>query len=85
VQLVFGKQAAAEMRVSPWFISSMKRAGAPFWGSKTSVAELDVWLRANPGFVAKHQWPKRAKQISSGSELEGEARSRQRQKQSGMA
>lgn len=56
--LVFGHQAAKALGVSPWFISSMKRAGAPFWGRKTDVEELKNWLRKNPHFVPKHQWKK---------------------------
>lgn len=58
MKLVFGKQAAEALGVSEWFVSSMKRAGAPFWGYKTDVTELENWLRANPGFVPQHQWPK---------------------------
>ena len=59
MRLIFAKEAAEEMNVSPWYIASLKRAGAPFWGSKTSVADLEVWMCANPTFVAKHQWPAR--------------------------
>lgn len=59
VKLVFGKEAAEALGVSPWFVSSLKRAGAPFWGNKTDVGELETWLRANPDFVAKHQWTRR--------------------------
>lgn len=56
MNLVFGHEAAKALGVSPWFISSMKRAGAPFWGYKTDVHELEKWLRANPGFIARRQW-----------------------------
>ncbi len=58
MKLVFGKEAAEAMGVSVWFISSMKRAGAPFWGRKTDVGELEKWLRAHPHFVASHEWQK---------------------------
>ncbi len=58
MKLVFGHVAAKELGVSTWFISSLKRAGAPFWGYKTDVEELSKWLRENPGFVAKRQWEK---------------------------
>lgn len=56
--LVFGNQAAKALGVSVWFVSSMKKAGAPFWGNKTDVGELEKWLRENPGFVANQQWAK---------------------------
>jgi hypothetical protein len=39
----------------------MKRAGAPFWGYKTDVGELEKWLRENAGFIACHQWPSKTK------------------------
>jgi len=60
VKLVFGKVAAKELGVSVWFVSSMKRAGAPFWGYKTDVQELEAWLRANPNFIANRQWRRAA-------------------------
>ena len=56
MKLVFGREAAQALGVSEWFVSSMKRAGAPFWGYKTDVVELEKWLRAHPGFIARHQW-----------------------------
>lgn len=56
MKLIFGNQAAIQMGVSTWFIASMKRAGAPFWGRKTDVESLSAWLRSHPGFVAAHAW-----------------------------
>lgn len=61
MKLVFGKEAAAALGVSEWFVSSMKKAGAPFWGYKTDVGELEKWLQANPTFTANQQWPRKAR------------------------
>lgn len=56
--LVNGAEAAKQMGVSRWFISSLKRAGAPFWGNKTCIKKLEDWLDKHPEFVAKRAWDK---------------------------
>lgn len=66
MKLVFGKEAAKALGVSEWFISSMKKAGAPFWGYKTDVEELEKWLRANQTFVASHQWRRKERRGAEG-------------------
>lgn len=64
MKLIFGKDAAKELGVSAWFVCSMKKAGAPFWGNKTDIGELENWMRANPGFVANQQWPRKARETT---------------------
>ena len=59
MKLVSRTEAAEALGVSTWFVSSMKRAGAPFWGRRTCVAALAKWLLEHPNFIAKRTWPSR--------------------------
>jgi hypothetical protein len=69
MKLIFGCEAAIQLGVSEWYIASMKKAGAPFWGSKTDVGQLEQWLIANPGFTANHQWERKARTRKSAQRL----------------
>lgn len=69
MKLIFGCEAAQLLGVSDWYIASMKKAGAPFWGSKTDLGHLEQWLIANPGFTANLQWKRKARTSKSAQRL----------------
>lgn len=55
-KLMFGKELASCLGVSPWYVAAMKRAGAPFQGRKSTLSTLRAWLSKNPEFSAKQAW-----------------------------
>lgn len=56
MKLLNQKQLAAELGVSKFFTTALKRAGAPFWGRYTTIEAIMGWLHDNPSFCASDVW-----------------------------
>lgn len=59
MKLLFASQLATQLGVSQFYVGSMKKAGCPFRGRKTTMLWAIKWLEANPWFKTTVVYPRR--------------------------